>query len=389
MEKLQASFDAMLRAIPTVFHRYMYERINWNNRLMGLVGPRGVGKTTLMLQYAKENLDRNTTLFVNADDLYFSAHHLIDLADEFVKRGGKYLIIDEIHKYKDWARELKLMYDYHAELKVFFTGSSVLDINKGTSDLSRRAIVYSMRGLSFREYLNMFHHIEMPVYSLKDIVEHKVVLPEEFRPYAYFPAYLEKGYYPFAQEDQFNIRLQQVVNKTLEVDIPQYAEMSVSTARKLKQLLTIISRSVPFKPNMSSIATMLGVSRNSLSDYFLYLEEAGLIMQLRDNTGGIRGLGKIDKVYLDNPTLMYSLAHGVPDIGNIRETFFLNQAIVEHDVITSDISDFQIADYTFEVGGRNKKQKQLKGAENGFVVKDGIEQGYMNIIPLWQLGLIY
>ena len=389
MEKLQASFDAMLRSISTTFHRYMFNRINWDNRLLGLVGPRGIGKTTLMLQYAKEKLNRNTTLFVNADDLYFSAHHLVDLADEFVKRGGTHLIIDEIHKYKDWARELKLIYDYHADLKVFFTGSSILDIHKGSTDLSRRAIVYSMQGLSFREYLEMFHHIKIPAYSLTDIIQHRAELPDKFRPYAYFQSYLEQGYYPFSKEDQFNIRLQQVINKTLEVDIPQYAEMSISTTRKLKQLLIIIAQSVPFKPNMSSIATILGVSRNNLSDYFLYLEEAGLIAQLRDGTGGIRGLGKVDKVYLDNPTLMYSLGQDTSEIGNIRETFFLNQARVEQKVITSAISDFQIANYIFEVGGKNKKQKQLQGSENGFIVKDNIEQGYMNVIPLWQFGLNY
>ena len=389
MEKLQASFDAMLRSISTTFHRYMFNRINWDNRLLGLVGPRGIGKTTLMLQYAKEKLNRNTTLFVNADDLYFSAHHLVDLADEFVKRGGTHLIIDEIHKYKDWARELKLIYDYHADLKVFFTGSSILDIHKGSTDLSRRAIVYSMQGLSFREYLEMFHHIKIPAYSLTDIIQHRAELPDKFRPYAYFQSYLEQGYYPFSKEDQFNIRLQQVINKTLEVDIPQYAEMSISTTRKLKQLLIIIAQSVPFKPNMSSIATILGVSRNNLSDYFLYLEEAGLIAQLRDGTGGIRGLGKVDKVYLDNPTLIYSLGQDTSEIGNIRETFFLNQTRVEQKVITSAISDFQIANYIFEVGGKNKKQKQLQGSENGFIVKDNIEQGYMNVIPLWQVGLNY
>ena len=389
MEKLQASFDAMLRSISTTFHRYMFNRINWDNRLLGLVGPRGIGKTTLMLQYAKEKLNRNTTLFVNADDLYFSAHHLVDLADEFVKRGGTHLIIDEIHKYKDWARELKLIYDYHADLKVFFTGSSILDIHKGSTDLSRRAIVYSMQGLSFREYLEMFHHIKIPAYSLTDIIQHRAELPDKFRPYAYFQSYLEQGYYPFSKEDQFNIRLQQVINKTLEVDIPQYAEMSISTTRKLKQLLIIIAQSVPFKPNMSSIATILGVSRNNLSDYFLYLEEAGLIAQLRDGTGGIRGLGKVDKVYLDNPTLIYSLGQDTSEIGNIRETFFLNQTRVEQKVITSAISDVQIANYIFEVGGKNKKQKQLQGSENGFIVKDNIEQGYMNVIPLWQFGLNY
>ena len=389
MEKLQAYFDALLRDIPTEHHRYMFSRIDWENRLVGLVGPRGVGKTTLMLQYAKERLERNTTLFVNADDLYFSSHHLVDLADDFVKRGGRYLIIDEIHKYQDWARELKLIYDYHAGLRIIFTGSSILDIHKGAADLSRRALLYHMQGLSFREYLQMFHGIQLPVLTLDDILHHRLELPRDFHPYAYFPDYLKQGYYPFSQERQFDIRLQQVVTKTLETDIPQYAEMSVATSRKLKRLLTVIARSVPFKPNMSHIATTIGISRNSLADYFLYLEEAGLIAQLRDDTGGIRGLGKVDKVYLDNPNLVYALADQTADTGSLRETFFFNQTRVNHDTITSSVSDFRIDDYTFEVGGRNKKQKQLQGIEQGYVVKDDIESGYMNVIPLWQFGLNY
>ncbi len=389
MEKLQAYFDALLRDTPTEHHRYMFSRIDWENRLVGLVGPRGVGKTTLMLQYAKERLERNTTLFVNADDLYFSSHHLVDLADDFVKRGGRYLIIDEIHKYQDWARELKLIYDYHAGLRIIFTGSSILDIHKGAADLSRRALLYHMQGLSFREYLQMFQGIQLPVLTLDDILHHRLELPRDFHPYAYFPDYLKQGYYPFSQERQFDIRLQQVVTKTLETDIPQYAEMSVATSRKLKRLLTVIAQSVPFKPNMSHIATTIGISRNSLADYFLYLEEAGLIAQLRDDTGGIRGLGKVDKVYLDNPNLVYALAHQTADIGNLRETFFFNQTRVNHDTITSSVSDFRIDDYTFEVGGRSKKQKQLQGIEQGYVVKDDIESGYMNVIPLWQFGLNY
>lgn len=389
MEKLQVTFDKLLRETRVDFHRYMYSEINWDNRMIGLVGPRGVGKTTLVLQYIKEKLNRNEALYVTAEDFYFASHRLLDLADDFSKQGGKYLFIDEIHKYKDWSRELKLMYDYHSELKVVFTGSSVLDINKGISDLSRRAALYKMQGLSFREYLWLFHRIEMPVYSLQDILKQQVILPEEFRPLAYFSDYLQRGYYPFALEHDFDLHLQQIINITLETDIPQYADMNVSTGRKLKQLLAIIAKSVPFKPNMSSIASMLNVSRNNIADYCLYIEEAGLVAQLRDATGGVRGLGKVDKIYLDNTNLIYSLGHDASNVGNIRETFFLNQMRVKHDVITSPISDFLIDDMTFEVGGKNKKQKQLQGIEKGYVVKDDIESGYMNVIPLWQLGLNY
>lgn len=389
MEKLQITFDKLLRETRVDFHRYMYSRINWDNRMIGLVGPRGVGKTTLVLQYIKENLNRNEALYVTAEDFYFASHRLLDLADDFSKLGGKYLFIDEIHKYKDWSRELKLMYDYHSELKIVFTGSSVLDINKGISDLSRRAAMYKMQGLSFREYLWLFHRIEMEVYSLSDILQQKVLLPEDFRPLAFFADYLKHGYYPFALENDFDLHLQQIINLTLESDIPQYAEMNVSTGRKLKQLLAIIAKSVPFKPNMSSIASMLNVSRNNIADYCLYIEEAGLIAQLRDATGGVRGLGKVDKIYLDNPNLIYSLGHDASEVGNIRETFFLNQMRVGYDVIASPVSDFLIDDMTFEVGGKNKKQKQLQGIEKGYVVKDDIESGYMNVIPLWQFGLNY
>lgn len=389
MDKLQLTFDKLLRETRTDFHRYMYSKINWKGRMIGLVGPRGVGKTTLVLQYIKENLKRSDSLYVTAEDFYFASHKLLDLADEFSKLGGKYLFIDEIHKYKDWSRELKLIYDYHSELQVVFTGSSVLDINKGISDLSRRAVMYKMQGLSFREYLQLFHQIKIDVYSLKDILMQNVTWPEGFRPLAYFADYLQRGYYPFALETDFELHLQQIINLTLESDIPQYADMNVSTGRKLKQLLSIIAKSVPFKPNMSSIASILNVSRNNIADYCLYIEEAGLIAQLRDNTGGVRGLGKVDKIYLDNTNLMYSLGQDAPDTGNIRETFFLNQMRVEQDVIASPISDFLIDDMTFEIGGKNKKQKQLQGVDNGYVVKDDIETGYMNVIPLWLFGLNY
>lgn len=379
----------MLSETPVNFHRYMYERIDWSDRLIGLKGPRGVGKTTLLLQRAKEVLDRDTTLLVNADDLYFTTHTLVDLADDFVRLGGKVLMIDEVHKYKEWSRELKLIYDYHKDLKVVFTGSSILDIEEGEADLSRRVVPYEMQGLSFREYLRMFKEIELPKLTLDEILNNKLEMPAGFHPYAYFNEYLRIGYYPFSNESQFERRLMQVVNKTIEVDIPQYTDMTASAIRKLKRLMSIVSESVPFKPNLSSISQVLGISRNLLPEWFVYMEKAGLIMQLRDDTGGIRGLGKVDKVYIDNTALMYMLGRENTDIGNVRETFFLNQTRVMHDVITSSVSDFQIGKYTFEVGGKNKTQKQIAGVSDAFVVKDDIEIGYQNVIPLWVFGLMY
>lgn len=389
MDKLQIRFEVMLRDTPVQFHRYMWDKISWSSRLIGIKGPRGVGKTTMLLQYAKEKLDRNTTLMVNADDLFFSSHTLVDLADDFSRLGGKVLMIDEIHKYADWSRELKLIYDYHSDLRVIFTGSSILDIEKGEADLSRRVIAYDMQGLSFREYLSFFKEINLPFITLEELLNHKISIPSDFKPYAYFNEYLRRGYYPFAQEYGFENRLLQVVNKTIETDIPQYTDMTISATRKLKRLLSIVAESVPFKPNISALSQMLTVSRNVIPDWMVYMEKAGLIAQLRDDTGGIRGLGKVDKIYLDNPTLMYLLGSENTDKGNLRETFFYNQTRVTNEPIVSSVADFKIGRYTFEVGGHNKKQKQIQGTPDAYIVKDDIEQGYMNVIPLWQFGLLY
>lgn len=389
MERLQATFSKLLRETTSTFHRYMYDRIDWNARIVGLLGPRGVGKTTMVLQYIKENLPRKETLYVVAEDLYFSSHTLLDLAGAFARTGGKYLVIDEIHKYKGWSRELKLIYDYHSELHVFFTGSSVLDIYKGVSDLSRRVLAYEMQGLSYREYLSLFHQIDLPVYNLQQILNQEVELPQGFLPLLHFADYLKRGYYPFRDEN-FERYILNVVNTTLEVDLAQYADLTPATIRKLKRLMAIIAQAAPFKPNFTQIAGQLEVSRNSIADLCAWLEKAGLIGQLRDSTGGIQGLGKVDKVYLDNTTLIHVLGNENTEIGTIRETFFFNQMRIEQDITSSPISDFLIAGkYTFEVGGKKKKQKQILDAAQGYVVKDDIETGYGNIIPLWQFGLTY
>lgn len=389
METLQKYFDAMLADTPTDFHRYLWNKIDWEERMIGLKGPRGVGKTTMLLQYAKEKLDRNTTLFVNAEDLFFTSHTIVDLADEFVRHGGKVLMIDEVHKYENWSRELKLIYDYHAQLKVIFTGSSILDIEHGEADLSRRVVAYDMQGLSFREYLSFNHIADIPTATLSEIIEHKTQIPNGFHPYIYFQKYLQMGYYPFAVEPNFERKLLQTITKTLEIDIPQYTEMTVANVRKMKQLLSIVSESVPFKPNMTSIAQVLEVSRNIIPEWFVYMERAGLIAQLRSETKGIRNLGKVDKIYLDNPNIMYVIGKQNVDIGNLRETFFYNQTKAQHEVKASTEADFKIGALTFEVGGKNKKQKQIVNIENAFIVKDDIETGYMNVVPLWAFGLLY
>lgn len=391
MQHLIENYRRQLQLTKTTFLRYLYSQVNWNSRLVGIMGARGVGKTTMMLQHIKMEMEVNRSLYVTAEDFYFASHTLVELADEFTKMGGEYLCIDEVHRYPDWSKELKLIYDYHPELKVVFSGSSILDIHKGVmADLSRRAVTYTMYGLSFREYLQLFEGIESRTYSLDEVLNHKVEMGAGFRPLMYFRKYLEKGYYPFALEDNYVEKLVAIITRTLETDIPEYANMNVSTGRKLKRLMAVIAESVPFKPNMSTLGQVLGVSRNNVADYLLYIEEAGLITQLRDQTGGVRSLGKVDKVYLENTNLIYALAkENQAEVGNVRETFFMNQLRVVADPIRSDVSDFMVEDLTFEIGGRNKKQQQIKGVAQAYVVKDDIEYGSMNIIPLWMFGMLY
>ncbi len=389
MRTLYQKYETLLQNTTTDFKRYLYEKVSWDSRMIGIIGARGVGKTTMILQYIKENLDSKKALYVSADDIYFSENKLVDLADDLYKNAGEYLFIDEIHKYADWSRELKNIYDSFPDLKVVFTGSSILDILEGSADLSRRVIIYKLQGLSFREYLNFFHHYEINIYSLKQIINNDIKLKNIKHPLPLFKDYLYHGYYPFGLENEMNLRLGQIIVQTLETDIPQYANLNVGTSRKLKRLLSIIAKSVPFKPNFSKIAEMINVSRNSLDDYFLYMEKAGLIGQLRNETSGIRGLGKVDKVYLDNTNIIFNLVGDKSDIGNIRETFFFNQMHVKNDVISSKKADFIVDNYTFEIGGKNKQQKQIEKDGKSFVVKDEIEFGYRNVIPLWAFGLNY
>ncbi len=379
----------LLEQAPVKFHRYLYDEIKWDNHMLGIVGPRGVGKTTLMLQHLRESHTADEALYVSADNLYFTDHSLYDVAEELVRNGGRYFFIDEVHKYPDWSRELKAMYDSLPDLHVYFTGSSVLDIEKGQADLSRRAPKYVLQGLSFREYLAITHGIEVPCLSFDEILAGGPLLPQVEHPLPYFKDYLRRGYYPFGTDPDFETELEQVIVRTLESDIPQFAEMTAATGRKLLKLMTIISTLAPFKPNMTKLASQIQASRNSMEDYLLYMEKSGMIAQLRTGASGLGALGKAEKIYLDNPNIMYALVGEGQDVGNVRETFFFNQMRVRHTVTASKISDFEIAGATFEVGGKNKTQAQLKDAERGYVVKDDVEYGHGNVVPIWAFGLTY
>lgn len=284
-------------AVSMSFHRYMYNQINWERKMFGLVGPRGVGKTTLFLQYIKEHGNECKMFYVSADNVIFASHSLIDISDQFV-RDGQRLFIDDLQKYTNWTSELKQIYDNHSDLIVSFTGASILDIFQGEAYLSCRAPNYRMRGLSYREFLAMFKGVIVPVATLEQALRCVVVLPDVPHLLPWFKEYLLKGYYPFGDDPQFEMISNQIVKNTLDIDIPQYARMSVATSRKLRHLVIILSLCVPFKPKMDNLAAMVGVSCNVLPDYFEYMDKAGMVGQLRDDAGGIRGPEQVDIVIL-------------------------------------------------------------------------------------------
>lgn len=390
MQNLYRNFRLQLELVSTDFIRFLHDKIAWDSRLIAIVGSRGVGKTTLLLQHIKKYEKAEDVLYITADDFYFTNHRLFDLAYQFYTQGGKKLFIDEIHKYKGWSTEIKNIYDQIPGLHVVYTGSSILDLEKGSADLSRRKVEYHLPGLSFREYINLTQGWQLPAYPLSEIVAGKVQFPyEKERPLKLFKNYLQAGYYPFFTETEYRLRLSNVVKLMIETDIPQFAEMNVASAFKLKKLLYVLAQSVPFKPNYTKLERDLEISRNTLPTYLLYLEKAGLINLLREKANGIKVLEKIDKIYLNNTDIAYMLSDTTPDIGNIRETVFFTWMRVGHFIISSPISDFEIDGRTFEVGGRNKKRAQIKNAVEGYIVKDDMEYAYQNEIPLWMFGFIY
>lgn len=398
MERLIEQYRAKLNNTPVKLIRSLMDDIQWEARLIGVKGARGVGKTTFLLQYIQLHLssELDKTLYVSLDTLYFSQHSLFDLADEFVKHGGKYLFIDEVHKYPNWSQELKNIYDTYEELKVVFTGSSLLEILNARADLSRRAVVYTMQGLSFREFLILQTNIDFPSYSLEEILENHSKIAtdilDQVRPLAYFDDYLKTGFYPYflEQPDLYFIRLKEVINMMLEIELPLLRNVDVSYVSKIKQLLYIISQSVPFIPNVSKLADKMGIQRTTLLAYTHYLDEIGVTTNLYKEAEGISQLQKPQKIYLDNTNIMFALGQDSTNLGNIRETFFANQLGYKHKVSYSKESDFFIdGKYTFEVGGKDKSSSQIEGLKDAYIAADNIEYGFQHKIPLWLFGFLY
>lgn len=390
MKTLYEQFYQLLELTPMDFFREQHNTINWDVRILGILGQKGVGKSTLILQHIKLKGNKNESLYVIADDLYFSAHTLVETAREFFARGGKYLYVDEIHKYQNWSREIKNIYDTLPLLQVVYSGSSMLDLKEGGADLSRRVIEYRIPVWSFREYLNLRNGWALKTATMDEILKGNVDFPfGPERPLKYFDEYMKKGCYPFAMEPEFETRLRQVINTTIEVDIPKYAKMTVAATQKLKKLMFYISKSVPVKINFSDMARDLEIDRDSLPKYLEYLEKAELVSVLRMKANGDSILRKMDKLYLQNPNMAYVLSGENPEIGSSRETIFFCWTKQKCDTLESPKSDFEIDGRTFEVGGQKKGKKQISGIKDGYIVKDNIEYVYDNNVPLWMFGFLY
>lgn len=381
----------------TDFIRSIVDKIEWDSRLIGIKGSRGVGKTTLLLQYIKMHYGTSSkALYVSLDNIWFSENKLSELVSRFVSKGGEHLFLDEVHKYPSWSQEIKNIYDDYPNLQVVFTGSSLLEILNARADLSRRAIVYHMQGLSYREYLAMYHKVELAPVTLNQILSNHINISAEvisrIKPLQYFSNYLKSGYYPFYQEkpSQYYQKIEEVVNMILEIELPLLRAVEIAYIQKIKQLLQIISQSAPFVPNVSKLSERIGISRNTLISYLYYLDEVRLINALYKDASGITKLQKPDKLYLENTNLAYSLASDNTEIGNLRETFFINQLSQGHNVTYPEKSDFLIDNkFTFEIGGKKKGNKQIADIENSYIVADDIEYGSGNKIPLWMFGLLY
>lgn len=385
--------------------RYFLKKESLSYRFSIISGQRGIGKTTTIIQYMQKHypdIYTDKALYIQADHFLMGSHTLYEIADNFVKMGGELLCIDEIHKYPNWSKELKSINDTFKDVKLLISGSSALEIHKGSHDLSRRALVYKMKGMSFREFIEIKLDLELNSYGLEEILtEHQeivqnivdVLAENREKILVLFKAYLDVGYYPYYFEynnkEQFYMALEQNMHTTIESDLlAVYPSLTGNSVKKLKSLLKVISASVPFTPDMKKLKNIISVGdERTLKNYLKYLEDAGLIKMLLKSSKGLGSIEKPEKIYLDNSNLLFT---SNADVGTIRETFFMNQVTKDHEVLAPKYGDFLVnGKFTFEIGGKNKSYKQIKEIENSFIASDEIERGFGNRIPLWLFGFLY
>ncbi len=399
MEKIYKRSQIKLRNTPLTHKRYLYDKIKWDDRLIGITGARGTGKTTILLQRLKSEYKTKSgfALYITLDDFYFTKNRLFDFVEQFYINGGRVLFIDEVHRYRDWSGEIKNIYDIYSDLKIVFSGSSALQLHKAKGDLSRRAAMYHLHELSFREYLIFSGKKQYSPVSLTEILHNHLDIAENITSgisiIPLFKKYLETGVYPFFLDvkGQYFERLQNTIDVIIENDLPQIENISFQTAYKLRQLVALLADRVPFKVNISELSRIIGLSRDILLRLLWTLDQSDLIKGIRPK-GSLSGrLTKPDKIFLNNTALLFALQSNNANVTGIaRETFFMNQTVHLHDLKTISKGDFIIdGKYIFEIGGKNKDFKQIAGLKNSFIAADDIEYGFGNKIPLWLFGFLY
>lgn len=399
MDALIEYQQSLLQGVDQNFYRFLYHKLPWESRMIGIRGLRGAGKTTMLLQHLKFGQSEGAKgLYLTADHPWLYTHTLLDAAKTWVQNGGTVLYVDEAHKYHNWSRELKNIYDGFPQLKVYFTASSALDIYRGESDLSRRVLTFTLPGMSFREYLNLTQGKDLPVIPLAQILEDPVQTAVAIKaqietPLPLFREYFMKGYLPFTHGEHsthYLTRLLQVLDTSISTDLAFIQDYSATHAVKIKKLMGVIAESAPFEPNISALAQKLQLGRDTVNNFLHHLERACLLNLVNRSTQGVAALQKPDKIYLENANLSFALRES-PDPGTVRETVFLNQLRnAGHEVALAEKGDFLVnGTYIFEVGGRSKSIKQIAGLARAYTVADNVEFGFGNKLPLWLFGFLY
>ncbi len=399
MEQLRAIHQVLYANKSKSFRRNFIDEVDWENKMIAIKGARGVGKTTAILQHIQEKFGNgNEALFVSMDHFQTKQYSIYEIAKYHVQQGGTHLFIDEIHKASDWSIQIKTIADEYSQLFVVFTSSSILEIYQGEADLSRRVVSYTMRGLSFREFLEIETKQKFDLYTFTEIVtNHQAITSDlyakQFFPLKYFNEYLKIGYYPFFLEGKkaYGQKLNNVMNMTLDVDLVQIKQIEVGNIRKLQKLLYMLAIETPYIINVSKLATAIELSRNTTMAYLYYLQQAELIRLVHNSKNAFKQIAKPEKIYLHNTNLMHCFnGQALQNIGTIRETFFANTVGAEQKIYASDKGDFIVNEkYTIEVGGKNKTFKQIANLPDSLIAMDNIELSEGNKIPLWLFGFMH
>lgn len=396
MDELLEVSEQLIKTTQIGFKRYLYSTIDWSEKLIGIKGARGTGKTTLLLQYLNQSgLPSSQIAYFSLDEIFFLSHSVLEVVKTFYQLGGKIVVLDEVHKYPNWSKEIKNLHDRYRDLQIIFTGSSIIDISKEEGDLSRRAVVYELHGLSYREFLSLRMGMDLPIVKLEDLLNPGFSIrghfTSDFLPLQHFPTYLRNGYFPFSGENEgiYFKKLRQLVRTIVEYDMAEIRGFDIRNGKKLLQLLYLIAQQVPFKPNVSALADKTLIHRNSMVSYLHYLADARLIDLLYPAGISVAMLQKPEKIFLNNTNFLFTLSEKNPESGTIRETFFNSLVKVTHAVQYSPSVDFLVDGmFHFEIGGKNKSRKQAK-EELTWIVKDDLEYPVGKSLPLWVFGMLY